>query len=351
MKEEVRALHSLDHSNIVKIHEHAYDVDNCQLVIVLEYISGGSCRRLLQQRSGKPLPESFVAHCINQVLSAVAHSHSRGVVHRDLKPEHMMLTSFTPDGHKDCKLIDFGLAACGGNSSNMHGSCALVGTPAYMAPEVVDEDRRALDAYKADVWSVGIIVLELLIGKNPFHLENRLSTFAAIRRFRSFDELLASHGGMMEWNMLSPMAQAFVRMLLVADPWQRPSASQAMHHPWLMDLHGSVCLPGLSASKSMPNSARPCETSGEDGIYRLHRSTAATLQPTPPMFNKQVSACPPEHDKGIDMCLPSCYGQSRRPRPCRSSRSSSDSPPATGECNKMIRLSSLGSQALARLGG
>lgn len=232
----------------------------------------------------------------------------------------------------------------------MHGSCALVGTPSYMAPEVVDKDRRALDAYKADIWSIGIIVLELLTGKNPFLLENRLSTFAAIRRFRSFDKLLASHGDMMEWSMLSPMAQDFVRMLLVADPLQRPSASQAMHHPWLMDLHASVGLPGL-ASKSMPNSARPCETNSVDGVCRLHRSARAALQPTASTHIKKVSACPPEEDKGVDMVLPSCYGQSRRPRPCRSSRSNSDSPPATGECNKMIRLSSLGSQALARLGG
>lgn len=311
---------------------------------------------LLQKGWRKPLPEALAARFVYQVLQAVAHSHRRGVIHRDLKPDHMMLTGTLPDGNRDCKIIDFGLAAYCGTS--MHRSNELkerVGTPAYMAPEVVDKEKGISDTSKVDIWSIGVTALELLTGKNPFHMESRVSTFRTIRQFSDFDEFMASHGNMPEWCLLNPAAQDFVRTLLAADPSHRPSAVQALQHPWLAQYRVSSCMP--VDRQRIPHSARtlPHCSSPEGGlVYEVGRvplSARAAFQSfTTGFVQKSQHGQPLEAscDRGGGMALPSCYGQLRRPRPCRSS---SDSPPGAEERARKIRLSNIGTQALARLGG
>uniref|UniRef100_A0A7S4RLT3 Non-specific serine/threonine protein kinase n=1 Tax=Alexandrium monilatum TaxID=311494 RepID=A0A7S4RLT3_9DINO len=254
MKKEVRVLAQLDHPHIVKLHEYAEDVERAQLILVLEYVQGGSCAQLLEKEGGG-LNEALVARLVRQLLSAVAHCHEHGIVHRDIKPANMMLSKSSATRSPDCKVIDFGLAASSapceeaeggeesGDSSRGRGWGKCVGTPAYMAPEVVD--RTSSCGSKVDLWSVGVTCLELLTGLRLFQGENAQAIFAKIRSFRGPESLFSSMGRSPAWRRLSSDARDFVQWLLQPDPARRPSAAEALAHPWMVQVKATAS--GLAA--------------------------------------------------------------------------------------------------------
>lgn len=286
MKEEVRVLRTLNHPHIVKIHEYAEDKDRAELVLILEYIAGGSCGGLLKKRSRQPLPEHIVARFVRQMLEAVAYSHGKGVVHRDLKPEHMMLTKTSmslSDGVPDIKIIDFGLAArySGSDMGHSRGLRQRVGTPCYMAPEVVD--KATAYTSKADIWSVGVSALELLTGKRPFAGENSKRTYEKIRMYTNLDALLASEGNRLEWHALSSGARDFLRSLLEAEPSRRPTASEALQHAWLG--FGLVSLDG-TCFKDLRAQSRPLPGHGRSSSMQRTGVSAHTEEPLSPTLSE-----------------------------------------------------------------
>lgn len=300
MLEEVRILRDLDHPHIVKVHEYAEEREQVELVIILEHVAGGSCDSLLR-RLGRPLGETLVAHLVQQLLQAVAYCHERRVVHRDLKPEHMLLApppapaqhslvcgatpAVTPEAATGsrrlpvCKLIDFGLAAftkpasasprvgspqtdseaaspppgdeeetaapARARAGREQDAVKRVGTPVYMAPEVVQQDGHY--SPKADIWSVGVSALELLTGRRAFAQETRAGTYASILRYSDFDALLADLGVSQGRHSPSAVAKDFLRSLLQPNPSLRPSAAEALKHPWL----AAACCASPPASPSL----------------------------------------------------------------------------------------------------
>jgi serine/threonine protein kinase len=226
MKREMEVLASLDHPHVVKLYEYAEDVARQELILILEYIPGGCCDGLLKRQSGR-LAESLVARLLNQLLVALAYCHSSGVIHRDVKPENMMLTSPGFLRNPDCKLIDFGLASSPGHATT--NDC--VGTPGYIAPEVV---RFMPPTASADIWSVGITCLELLLGFRVFDPSGHLPSdqiFDAVKRYSRFEDLKLD--AVPAWQQCSDEAQDFVQWLLEVDPRQRPTAAEALEHSWL----------------------------------------------------------------------------------------------------------------------
>jgi len=134
--------------------------------IVLEYVEGESFRRYLDDH--KPLPLDRAIDFANQLAQALAYCHAQGVVHRDLKPENVLITS---DGV--LKLMDFGIALLEGAKRVTWGSFSpAVGTPDYMAPEQVRGERGD---DRTDVYSVGVILYEMLAGEVPFRGDNSLA--------------------------------------------------------------------------------------------------------------------------------------------------------------------------------
>lgn len=266
MLQEVRVLRALDHPHIVCLYEYAIDGRRDELVMVLEYVSGGSCQALLDRhRPRHGFDEPLARRLLRQLLGAVAHCHARGVLHRDIKPDHMMLINGSNaavgglDASRrmlDCKLIDFGLAA----STPASGGDGVyvverVGTPAYMAPEIVAKSGGF--TAKADLWSVGVVALELLTGRPAFAREGRTATYASISRYSSLDTLLIELGERPDRRLLSEGARYFVHRLLQMDAAVRPSAVDALMHAWLSNLEspsssraGGNHLPALATPRS-----------------------------------------------------------------------------------------------------
>ena len=137
--------------------------------VALEYVGGGDLRSLLKM-AGR-LPPRFAAQAVAQVLRALAHAHERGVVHRDVKPANIMIA----DGGS-LKLADFGLSYAT-DFTRLTQAGSILGTPAYMAPEQVQ--GKALDAL-SDLFACGVVLYEMVTGKNPFATDHAATTLAAV---------------------------------------------------------------------------------------------------------------------------------------------------------------------------
>ncbi len=163
---EIKLQASLVHPNITQLHT-AVRVDN-QLLMVMEFVEGQPFDRLLSQG---PLPVPAAVEAIAQVLAALEFAHARGVVHRDIKPGNMMRT---PDG--TVKLMDFGIArAAADQKLTMTGM--TVGSAYYMSPEQI-RGAANLDG-RADLYSVGVTLYELVTGKRPFDGDSQYAIMQA----------------------------------------------------------------------------------------------------------------------------------------------------------------------------
>jgi serine/threonine protein kinase len=170
---EARAVSALNHPNIVTI----YDFGQADGInyIVTELIEGKTVRELINTKP--PLKETL--SIVSQTCDALSAAHKLGIVHRDIKPENIMVR---PDGY--VKVLDFGLAKLNPQAGTFQISLTnytqkgmIIGTLAYMSPEQVSDDN--VD-HRTDLWSLGVVLYEMLTGVNPFKGENRQATLNAI---------------------------------------------------------------------------------------------------------------------------------------------------------------------------
>jgi serine/threonine protein kinase len=151
---EIRMLASFDHPNIAQLHT-AFQVDN-QLVMMMEFVEGSTLEQIAKQG---PIPQSDVIKYMQQVLAALSYAHGRGVVHRDIKPANIMVTS-----QGVVKLMDFGIAKSR-TEQDLTRPGTTMGSLYYMSPEQV---RGGTVDARSDIYSVGVMMYELLAGRRPF---------------------------------------------------------------------------------------------------------------------------------------------------------------------------------------
>lgn len=151
---EAKAAARLSHPNVVAVFDQGADAG--ALYLVMEYVAGHTLRELLTERGRLPPGEALAV--VEPVLAALAAAHDAGLVHRDVKPENVLLAD---DGR--VKVADFGLARAVADANHTVG--LLIGTVAYLAPERVADGR---DDARSDVYSVGVLLFELLTGRTPF---------------------------------------------------------------------------------------------------------------------------------------------------------------------------------------
>jgi tetratricopeptide (TPR) repeat protein/predicted Ser/Thr protein kinase len=167
---EAEAVARVKHPNIIQIYDIG-EVDGCPY-LSLEYVEGGS---LAQQLNGTPQPPEKAAELVSVLAHAVHAAHLGGVIHRDLKPGNILLTS---SGQP--KVADFGLAKKLEGPSNQTVSGSILGTPSYMAPEQTVGRSSDIGA-RADVYALGAILYEALTGRPPFRGATVLDTLAQVR--------------------------------------------------------------------------------------------------------------------------------------------------------------------------
>lgn len=206
---EIEILMNSDHPNIVKLLEF-YEDDN-YWHLVTEYINGGELFDFLYRN--KQLTEPVACQYLAQILSAVSYCHSKKVVHRDLKPQNLLLTG----DHNMIKIIDFGTSAImiDGFLQKKYG------TSYYIAPEVL----RGFYNEKCDMWSIGVILYLLLSGKPPFEGKNEAEVLKKVEKgaFTLTSPV---------WGKISFEAKDLITKMLTYNQSMRISAKDALKHQW-----------------------------------------------------------------------------------------------------------------------
>lgn len=169
---EVRATTELMHPNTVRVFDYGVTEDGLRYY-VMELLEGETLRAHVERLG--PLPPARAVHIIGQAARALGEAHEHGIVHRDVKPENLFLTSLGGE-HDFVKVLDFGIAKVTDVDATMTGTGWILGTPAYVSPE--GGMGKNVDA-RSDVYSLGAVLYFLLSGKPPFEGDNPAVTIMA----------------------------------------------------------------------------------------------------------------------------------------------------------------------------
>jgi len=213
--EEIQIMQKLEHQHIVRFFEHFED--NLNKYIVMELCAGGKLVNFLARM--QDYRESDAALVMSQLFSAIKYIHEKHIVHRDVKPDNMLLESWNPLRSNTLKLIDFGLSCkcTPGQEVRLNA-----GTPEFISPQAINGRYDT----QADLWSCGVSLYFLLCGYVPFRAETDAGVCAAVERGNF------SFAGT-EWRNISDNAKDLIRTLLTMSPSDRSTAEQALNHTWV----------------------------------------------------------------------------------------------------------------------
>ncbi|XP_063803582.1 serine/threonine-protein kinase PAK 6 [Pseudophryne corroboree] len=216
---EVVIMRDYQHANVVEMYK-SYLVGE-ELWVMMEYVQGGALTDIVSQTR---LNEEQIATVCKSVLQALEYLHSQGVIHRDIKSDSILLTL---DGR--VKLSDFGF--CAQISKDVPKRKSLVGTPYWMAPEVI---VRTAYGTEVDIWSLGIMVIEMVDGEPPYFSD---SPVEAMKRLRD-----SPPPKMRNSHKASPILRDFLERMLIREAAERATAHELLDHFFLLQSGLPECL-------------------------------------------------------------------------------------------------------------
>ncbi|XP_004686961.1 PREDICTED: aurora kinase A [Condylura cristata] len=206
LRREVEIQSHLRHPNILRLYGYFHDAT--RVYLILEYAPLGAVYRELQKLS--KFDEQRTATYITELADALSYCHSKRVIHRDIKPENLLLGSAG-----ELKIADFGWSVHAPSSRRT----TLCGTLDYLPPEMIE--GRMHDE-KVDLWSLGVLCYEFLVGKPPFEASTYQETYKRISRVEFTFPDFVPEG-----------ARDFISRLLKHNPSQRPTLKEVLEHPWI----------------------------------------------------------------------------------------------------------------------
>ncbi|CAA3018903.1 serine threonine- kinase ATG1c-like isoform X2 [Olea europaea subsp. europaea] len=215
LKSEIFILKKINHPNIIRLHDM---IEECgKMYIILEYCRGGDLSMYINQQHGR-IPEAIAKHFMRQLAEGLKILRENNLIHRDLKPQNLLLS--TNDDNSVLKIADFGFA----RSLQPRGLAeTLCGSPLYMAPEIMQLQKY--DA-KADLWSVGAILFQLVTGRTPYTGNNQIQLLQNIVKST---ELQFPP----DVKNLNPHCIDLCRKLLRRNPVERLTFEEFFNHPYL----------------------------------------------------------------------------------------------------------------------
>lgn len=236
-RREARAAASLSHPNVVAVYDVGREGDDTYYII-MEYVDGPTLKEYI--REGGPLPAHEAVRIAGEILEALEHAHQMGVVHRDVKPQNVLLTR---GGH--AKVADFGIARATTGASATH-TATVVGTAHYVSPE---QARGQAADERSDVYSTAVVLYEMLTGRVPF--EGEIPVAVALKHVR--DEPLPPRA----INPSVPAAlERVVLRAMAKDPAQRYPSAGAFRRELIAAANGRSTLPD-SPAPADPAHAEP----------------------------------------------------------------------------------------------
>lgn len=209
VKREIEIQSHLRHNNILRLY--GYFHDKQRVYLILEYAPKGTLYNLLQTHPNKRLTEQIAAKYIRSLADAVIYLHQCDVIHRDIKPENLLLGQ-----HDDLKIADFGWSVHAPQSQRT----TLCGTLDYLPPEMITGKPHTK---YVDLWSLGVLCFEMLVGHAPFVTKENNDTYERI-----------IHAKYTIPEFVSIPAKNLIKRLLVVEPQRRLPLKDIMLHPWIM---------------------------------------------------------------------------------------------------------------------
>ncbi|RDY07119.1 Mitogen-activated protein kinase kinase kinase 3, partial [Mucuna pruriens] len=212
LNQEINLLNQLSHPNIVQYY--GSELVEGSLSVYLEYVSGGSIHKLLQEYGS--FKEPVIQNYTRKIVSGLAYLHGRNTVHRDIKGANILV-----DPNGEIKLADFGMAKHINSSASM---LSFKGSPYWMAPEVVMNTNGY--SLPVDIWSLGCTIIEMATSKPPWNHYEGVAAIFKIGNSKDMPEI-PEH--------LSNEAKNFIKQCLQRDPLARPTAQKLLDHPFIRD--------------------------------------------------------------------------------------------------------------------
>lgn len=267
---EARLGGRLSHRNIVQLFDFVEEPDGT-LLLVMELLRGESLEQYAKH--GGPLDARAAVSIVVPVLRGLAHAHANGVIHRDVTPANVFL-ALDPDGHITPKIVDFGIAKLPA-APVMTADGLVLGTPCYMSPERV-RGRSELDG-RSDLFSVAVMLFELLTGECPFARASAAASFAAVLE----DEVDPAPS-------IDPRLWLVIQRGLAKQPYERHATADEMAKDLLAAIGATETPPvALSLARlpalSVPDAELEDRSEAETMAHEVARAEAAT----PPSFRER----------------------------------------------------------------